>query len=102
MNNENYMMYEFKGRVMKELSKRLTKRVNINIFYKEDGNFVGIILSIPDCRDDSPRLYKIEDPWKFIQNNIPVDTTCSYFVEQYKNNIMMKYFKRQGRTYEKE
>ena len=97
MNNENYMMYEFKGKIMKELSRRLTKKVSINMFYKEDGDFVGIILSTPDNKEDNSRLYKIENPWNYITNNVSVASACSYIVDQYKNYIISRYFKRDER-----
>lgn len=100
MNNENYMMYEFKGRIMKELSRRLTKKVSINIFYKEDGDFIGIILSTPECKEDNNRLYRIEDPWSMITNSISIGPSIDRIVGSYKAYIVSRYFK-DGR-YEKD
>lgn len=94
MTSEHEIMYEFKGRIMKELSRRLTKKVSINIFYKEAEDFIGIILSTPDAKEDNSRLYKIDDPWTMITTNTPIGNICEKIVEQYKAFILLKYFKR--------
>lgn len=100
MTNENYMMYEFKGRLMKELSRKLTKKVSINIFYKEDGDFIGVILSTPDAKEDNNRLYRIENPWEMITKNAPITPHVDTIVEQYRSYIISRYFK--GERYEKD
>ena len=94
MTDNEYMMYEFKGRIMKELSRRLTKKVSINIFYKAETDFIGVILSTPENSDDCSRLYRIEDPWGKIQKNMSITADCAYIVDQYKGFICDKYFKR--------
>ena len=86
-------MYEFKGRLMKELSRKLTKKVSINIFYKEDGDFIGIILSTPDNKEDSSRLYRINKPWDMIQNGISIMPAVNNIVEQYRSYVLSQYFK---------
>lgn len=95
-NNEHDLMYQFKGSLMKELSKKLKKSVDITIFYKEDGNFVGVVLSVPnDNKEDTinSRLYRIYDPWDKISRNASPSMIVTPIIDQYKSYILSRYFK---------
>ena len=98
MFNSDDPMYFFKGQVMKELSKRLTKNVSIKIYYKEEGDFVGIILSAADNPSaDSIRMYRIDDPYEIIKLGESPAALCEKFTQDYKNFLIGRYFKKEKR-----
>ena len=91
------IMYQFKGQIMKELSRNVTKNVNIDIFYKPETDFVGVILSIPSDSTSS-KLYRIEDAWGKIQSMELVENICAPMIRDYKGFILSRYFRSERRV----
>ena len=96
MTNDD-IMYQFKGQIMKELSRNVTKNVNIDIFYKPESDFVGVILSIP-TDSSSSKLYRIEDAWGKIKEMTLVETICAPIIKDYKGFILSRYFRPERRV----
>ena len=90
------IMYQFKGQIMKELSRNVTKNVNIDIFYKPETDFVGVVLSIP-TDSSSSKLYRIEDAWGKIRSMELVETICAPIIKDYKGFILSRYFRSERR-----